>query len=183
MAALPDPIPALQGEGLAIYRDIKARLAAKGVDHLGPYVPLLNHPQLAAYIERLGYFYKFEGTLSRDVYQFIVLSIAKRSGVAFIWADHIASARAAGLPEALIDGIDKGATDFPAPYDIVAGLTHAAFAFASIPTDLQDSAIARFGVKGLLEIVVLAGFYRCFPASTRASPSRCRRGPGAILTT
>ncbi len=93
MAALPDPTATLTGEGRAIYEDILARRRAKGVDHLGPYIPLLNHPQLAKLIEQLGYYYKFESALPRDLYQFVVLLSAKRSGVAFEWADHIASER------------------------------------------------------------------------------------------
>lgn len=159
MAALPDPVPTLQGDGLAIYKDIRDRLAAKGVDHLGPYLPLLHHPELAKYIERLGYYYKYEAKLPRDVYQFVVLCMAKRSGVAFIWADHVAAARAAGLPSSLIDAIDKGETAFPAPYDLVSQITAEAFAFRSIPQDLQNRCIDRFGTEGLLEIVTLCGFY------------------------
>ena len=47
MARLPDPTATLTGKDRAIYDDILARRRAKGVDHLGPYIPLLNHPQLA----------------------------------------------------------------------------------------------------------------------------------------
>jgi len=159
MAALPDPVPMLRGEGRKIYDDIRTRLAAKGVDHLGPYVPLLHHPELAKDIERLGYYYKYEATLPRDIYQFVVLSMAKRSGVAFIWADHVAAARAAGLPESIIDAIDKGDTAFSEPFDLVHGIAAEAFAYRSIPERLQDRCIERFGTKGLVEIVTLCGFY------------------------
>ena len=159
MAALPDPVPELHGEGRQIYDEIRDRLASKGVDHLGPYVPLLHHPELAKYIERLGYYYKYEATLPRDVYQFVVLSMAKRSGVAFIWADHVAAARAAGLPESIIDAIDKGDTAFAQPFGLVNQIAAEAFAYRSIPQDLQDRCIDRLGTKGLLEIVTLCGFY------------------------
>ena len=98
----------LTGEGRKIYEDIAARRAAKGVHHLGPYVPLLNHPQLAKRIEQLGYYYKYEATLPRDVYQFIVLVFSKHSGIAFEWADHIAAARAAGLSDEIIADIADG---------------------------------------------------------------------------
>lgn len=159
MAALPDPTAALTGEGRAIYEDILARRNAKGVDHLGPYIPLLNHPHLAELIERLGYYYKFESQLPRDVYQFVVLVSAKRSGVAFEWADHIAAARAAGLSEDLINDVQAGGRDFAAPFDLVHRLTDCAFAYRSIPPALQGAAIAEFGLHGLIEIVTLCGFY------------------------
>ena len=114
MASLPDPTATLTGEGRAIYEDILARRKAKGVDHLGPYIPLLNHPHLAQLVERLGYYLKYESALPREVYQFIVLTIAKRSGVGFVWEDHVAAARSAGLSETVIDSIAAGAKSFPA---------------------------------------------------------------------
>jgi 4-carboxymuconolactone decarboxylase len=159
MASLPDPTAKLTGEDRAIYEDILARRGAKGVDHLGPYIPLLNHPELARLIEQLGYYYKYQSALPRDVYQFIVLTIARRSGVAFVWADHVEAARAAGLPGAVIDSISAGAKALPAPYDIAAETIDCAFAYRSIPSSLQDRAVARFGLHGFIEIVTLCGFY------------------------
>jgi 4-carboxymuconolactone decarboxylase len=159
MAELPDPTATLTGADRAIYEDIRARREAKGVDHLGPYIPLLNHPELARLIEQLGYFYKYESKLPRDVYQFIVLNNAKRSGVAFEWEDHIAAARAAGLKDGVIDAVAAGGKGFPPPFDIVAETMDCAFAYRSIPAALQAKVVARFGVDGLIEIVTLCGFY------------------------
>ena len=34
-----------------------------------------------------------------------------------------------------------------------------AFAYRSIPSGLQDQIVQRFGLKGLIEIVTLCGFY------------------------
>jgi 4-carboxymuconolactone decarboxylase len=158
MANLPDPTATLTAEARAIYEDILARRKARGVDRLGPYIPLLNHPDLARLIEQLGFYYKYEATLPRDVYQFIVLATAKRSGVAFEWADHIAAARDAGLPQAVIEAV-ADERNVPSPFDIVAQTMDCAFAYRSIPTGLQDQIVQRFGFKGLIEIVTLCGFY------------------------
>lgn len=159
MATLPDPTKSLTGEGLAVYEDIASRRAAKGVHHLGPYVPLLNDPELAKRIEQLGFYYKYKATLPRDVYQFIVLVFAKHCGVAFEWLDHIAAARAAGLSEDLIAAIDKGETAFPEPFGKVHDCMGYALSYKSIPKPLQDEIIAAYGVSGLSEIVTLCGFY------------------------
>jgi 4-carboxymuconolactone decarboxylase len=159
MARLPDPTATLTGKDRAIYDDILARRRAKGVDHLGPYIPLLNHPQLARLIEQLGYYYKYESALPRDVYQFVVLILAKRSGVAFVWNDHVAAARAAGLSDDVIDGIKAGTGAFAAPFDMVSQTADCAFAYRSIPPALQDKVVGRFGLHGLIEIVTLCGFY------------------------
>jgi 4-carboxymuconolactone decarboxylase len=159
MAILPDPTPTLTGDARVIYEDILARRKAKGVDHLGPYIPLLNHPELVKLIERLGYYYKYESALPRDIYQFIVLLLAKRAGVAFVWADHVASARAAGLSDALNDGIQAGTKTFAAPFGLADQIAECAFAYRSIPAAMQGAAIAEFGLHGLIEIVTLCGYY------------------------
>jgi 4-carboxymuconolactone decarboxylase len=159
MASLPDPTSTLTGEGRSLYEDIRARRAAKGVHHLGPYIPLLNHPELAQRIEQLGYYYKYEATLPRDVYQFIVLVFAKRSGIAFEWADHIASARASGLSDEIIADIAEGKSAFPAPFASVRACMDCALDYKSIPGPLQEEIVQVFGIPGLLEIVTLCGFY------------------------
>jgi hypothetical protein len=64
----------------ALYEKMSARRKTKGEGFGGPYLALLNHPELARRIEELGFFLKFEGTLPRTIYQFIVLSIARATG-------------------------------------------------------------------------------------------------------
>ncbi len=159
MASLPDPTKMLTGEGRKIYEDISARRAAKGVHDLGPYVPLLNHPQLAKRIEQVGYYYKYEATLPRNIYQFVVLVFSELSGIAFEWADHIAAARAAGLSDEIIADIAQGKTTFPEPYGSVRACMSCALEYKSIPQQLQHEIIGAFGIPGLLEIVTLCGFY------------------------
>lgn len=159
MANLPDPTAQLSGEGRLIYDDIVERRAAKGVHHLGPYIPLLNHPQLAKRIEQLGYYYKYEATLPRDVYQFLVLSFSKHAGIAFEWADHVDAARKSGLPDNVISAIADGKQPFPEPYDAVRKCMGCALGYKSIPEPLQNQIIELFGLDGLIEIVTLCGFY------------------------
>jgi len=159
MASLPDPTATLGGADKEIYDDIVRRRTAKGVHHLGPYIPLLNHAELAKNIERLGFFYKYESDLPRDIYQFIVLEVGRQSGVDFVWRDHLEKARSAGVPEAVIKAIASGEEDLDQPYQLVRSLMDWTFRFKSIPKDLQDRLIAEFGLDGLLEIVTLCGFY------------------------
>src|SRR2546427_6624174 len=90
----------LPPQARAVYETMAARRKEKGEGFGGPYIALLNHPELARRIEELGFFLKFQGALPRTIYQFIVLSIAQSTGAGFEWQDHIAHARAAGLPKA-----------------------------------------------------------------------------------
>src|ERR1700730_3836730 len=151
--------------GRALFAEMAAKRKARGESFGGPYLALLNHPELARRIEELGFFLKFESSLPRTIYQFIVLSIARATGAGFEWHDHIAHARAAGLPEAVIDciGSDRAAA-LPRPYALAHAILARTTAWQVVPDDLQAQAVAAWGKPGLVEIVVLSGFYQMFAA-------------------
>src|SRR5207253_5576305 len=95
----------LPSAGRALFAAISAKRKARGEEFGGPYIALLNHPELARRIEELGFFLKFEGVLPRPVYQFIVLSVAQATNAAFEWHDHVQHALAAGLSQDIVDSI------------------------------------------------------------------------------
>jgi 4-carboxymuconolactone decarboxylase len=149
----------------ALYEKMAARRKAYGEHFGGPYLALLNHPELARRIEELGFFLKFEGALPRTIYQFIVLTIARTTGAGFEWQDHIEHARAAGLPPDVIDCIASARTEsLPQPYALVYAILTKTMAWQLVPDDLQNRAAAEWGKHGLVEIVVLSGFYQMFAA-------------------
>jgi 4-carboxymuconolactone decarboxylase len=153
----------------ALYDTMAARRNSRGEHFGGPYVALLNHPELARRIEELGFFLKFEGVLPRTVYQFIVLTIARATGADYEWQDHIAHARAAGLPADVIDAVGSGRTaGLPEPYALVHAILAKTTAWQVVPDDLQAQAAAQWGKPGLVEIVVLSGFYQMFAAINQA---------------
>ena len=155
----------LPADAQALYEKMSARRKAQGEGFGGPYVALLNHPELARRVEELGFFLKFEGALPRTVYQFIVLTIARATGADYEWQDHIAHARAAGLPEEVIDCIGSARTgSLPEPYALVQSILTKTTAWQVVPDDLQQRAAGQWGKHGLVEIVVLSGFYQMFSA-------------------
>jgi 4-carboxymuconolactone decarboxylase len=165
MTVLDMDAETLPSEAKALYEKMSARRKAKGEHFGGPYLALLNHPELARRIEELGFFVKFEGTLPRPIYQFIVLTVARATGAAFEWHDHIAHARAAGLPGDVIDCIDSARTAaLPQPYALVHAILTKTMAWQAVPDDLQAQAAIEWGKQGLVEIVVLSGFYQMFAA-------------------
>jgi 4-carboxymuconolactone decarboxylase len=155
----------LPAEAKALYETMAARRKAHGEHFGGPYLALLNHPELARRIEELGFFLKFQGTLPRPIYQFIVLTIARATGADYEWHDHIAHARAAGLPAEVTDCIGSARTAaLPQPYALVHEILAKTTAWQVVPDDLQAQAVAQWGKQGLVEIVVLSGFYQMFAA-------------------
>lgn len=167
MAQLPFDPAKLSPSDLALYERMAERRKAQGAGFGGPYAALMNHPELCEKIEDLGFYLKFRGHLPRDVYQFVVLAVARSAGAAFEWIDHEAQARAAGVPSSVIDALrEKGiaAGAFPPPYHVVAKALGSTLVWRDIPQAVQDECVAAFGVKGFVELVVLSGFYQMFAA-------------------
>jgi 4-carboxymuconolactone decarboxylase len=163
MATLPFEPEKLTAAEREIVAAAQADRAAHGAKLAGPYLPLFNHPELARRIEALGSYLKFDGLLPRDVYQVIVLRVARATGAAFEWIDHIAHAREAGVPEDLVKCLQKGATvPKDSRYADVLAVVDAALAWREVPADAQARVIASFGTRALIEVVVLAGFYQMF---------------------
>jgi len=165
VAKLPFDGTKLSADDRAIYDAMVARRKARGAPFGGPYDALMNHPQLCKRVEELGFYLKFQGHLPRDVYQFVVLAVARRTGAAFEWVDHVAHAREAGVPEAVIATLRDPVLEpgrFPPPYDLAAAVLAATLPWKDIPAPVQEGAIARFGMEGFLELVVLVGFYEMF---------------------
>ncbi len=169
MTTLPDRTGELTGKAKEIYGKMLAKRQAQGTGLRGLYVPLMNHPELAQLIEQLGYYLKFDGKLPRDAYQFVVLSMARRTAVPFEWVDHLEPAREAGLSEKLIESIHKSdRNSIPHPYSLILDTMDVALEFKSIPENIQNEMIKLYGVQGLLEVVTLCGFYQTVGEITQA---------------
>jgi 4-carboxymuconolactone decarboxylase len=169
VTSLPDTTASLTGKAKEIYDKMLAKRMAQGTGLRGLYIPLMNHPELAQLIEQLGYYLKFEGKLPRDAYQFVVLSMARRTRVAFEWVDHLEPAKEAGLGDTLIEAIrtsDRGS--IPHPYSVLLDTMDVVLEFTSIPENIQNEMIKLYGVQGLLEVVTLCGFYQTVGEITKA---------------
>lgn len=166
MSNLPFNPALLDAEGKSIYESLVAKRKSQGAPFDGPYAALMNHPELCQKVEALGYYLKFQGHLPREVYQFVVLSVAVATKAAFEWADHVEHAKAAGVPDAVIEAVRMHGISgpFPMPYQSAAQVLEATLVWQNIPEEVQSEAIKNFGMHGFVEIVVLSGFYQMFSA-------------------
>ena len=162
MAPLPFDPASLDANGRAIYERLKSHRAAQGAPFSGPYLALMNNPDLTEKIEALGYYLKFDGALPREIYQFTVLYVAVACGADFEWQDHVAHARAAGIPENVIEAVRTRSAVTVEPYATALPVIEAAFKWQDVPQVVQDAAVARFGTKAYIELVVVTGFYQMF---------------------
>ncbi|HET8578031.1 MAG TPA: carboxymuconolactone decarboxylase family protein [Methylomirabilota bacterium] len=162
MARLPDVIGSLSPEAQKVYD----RIAAKRGAIRGPYAPLMHHPTLAGLVGDLGEFLRFDGALPGDIREMAILITARAAAQPFEWVMHAPIARTAGLPDPVIEHIrtKRELEALPARYADAAQIVAHTLARRSIPQELQDRVQAALGVNGLVELVVLTGYYSLIAA-------------------
>jgi len=158
MARLPDPTGALTPEAQAIYNQLVARRGR--ID--GMYRSLLNHPLLTRQVSDLGTFLRFAGVLPDALRELIILWLARRLGAAYEWVKHVGPARQAGVSEKVIEAIrtDKEILDLDPVQEAALTVARCVLERLSIPPQVQDGLAAQFGLPGVIELVVLVGFYQ-----------------------
>jgi 4-carboxymuconolactone decarboxylase len=158
MAQLPDPLDSLSPDARPIYD----KIARKRGQLRGPYAPLMHHPPLAERVADLGEYLRFDATLPGDVRELAILVTARAVSQPFEWVAHAPIATRAGLPAEVIARVRAGGdlSTLPRRYADAARVVQHVLAFESVPSRLQDDVQADLGVGGLLELVVIAGFYR-----------------------
>ena len=159
MARLPDPTAALSPTAQMIYDQLVGKRGR--ID--GMYRSLLNHPELTRRVSDLGTFLRFgAGALPGGVRELVILWLAKRLGAAYEWVKHVPPAKAAGLPDTAIAALRAGEEppDLDETQRAALKAARCVLELRSIPPDLQERLTAQVGIEGVIELVILVGFYR-----------------------
>jgi 4-carboxymuconolactone decarboxylase len=107
----------------------------------GPFVPLIYSPELAACVQKVGEYLRFNGRLPPELVELAILITARRNHCAHIWHSHRALALKAGLDPAIIAAVaaERRPANMPerhaAVYDFCRELTH--------ELDVGDASFAR----------------------------------------
>jgi 4-carboxymuconolactone decarboxylase len=162
MARLPDTLGSLSAEAQRVYDRITAKRGRIG----GPYLPLMHHPALAEQVADLGEYLRFGSTLPGDLRELAILITARHVGQPFEWVMHAPVALREGLPADIIERVRVRGdlSTLPARYVRAARVVQHVLARETIPQPLQDETEQEVGVTGVVELVVLAGFYQAIAA-------------------
>ncbi len=158
MAKLPDPTDSLSPPGQELYQQLIAKRGR--ID--GMYRSLLNHPELTRHVSDLGTFLRFgSGALSDALRELLILWVARELGAAYEWVKHDPVARKAGVSPAVIEAIRTrqepvGLEDLQ---QTALAAAQCVLQRRSIPQVVQDELAAALGLPGVVELVVLCGFY------------------------
>jgi len=166
MARLPDPTAALDPEARKLYD----AMAAKRGRIDGMYGAMFNHPALVEHVANLGTYLRFGATLPGEIRELAILLAARRLGVPYEWVKHVPPAEAAGLSAEVLEAIrqERELGAFSPLYPKVGQAVSIVLAEQSLPADLQAGLEKELGLKGVLELVILVGFYRMIAAFIRA---------------
>jgi 4-carboxymuconolactone decarboxylase len=167
-----------------VYEDI---IRTRGTWLNGPYAPLLHSPELADKAQAFGELVRYRTSLAPRWSELAILVTARHWDCQFEWLQHEKIARREGITAATCNAIAGGTA--PPFSDEHEAVIHA---FASQLLDrhlVEDSTYARarelFGVRGVVELVAVIGYYSFIamtlnahevplPAGTpRPLPARC----------
>ncbi|HSI40925.1 MAG TPA: carboxymuconolactone decarboxylase family protein [Xanthobacteraceae bacterium] len=127
----------------------------------GPFLPLLSSPALADRVGAVGAHLRYASVLPDDVRELATLVTAAHWRSAYEWQAHHPLALKAGVPADLLDALWSGAAiaDAPAPLALTLEIAGAVHAGGAIGDALFERGRAAFGEAGLIELVVLCGYY------------------------
>jgi len=162
MARLPDIPGSLEAEAKKVYDRIASKRGRIG----GPFAALMHHPPLAERVAAVGEYLRYDATLPGDIRELAIIITARHVFQPYEWVAHAAIAIREGLPEEIVEQVRtrRDLSTLPARYVRAARLVQHVLARESIPQALQEEVVGEVGESGMVELVVLAGYYQAIAA-------------------
>ena len=127
----------------------------------GPFNALLHHPSIGNVVQRLGEILRFEGTLTDVQREVAILTVGRHWQAQYEWWAHEKIAADVGVPKMDIEAI-KNQISLPSEdrdiiviYEFVRELTE----LHRVTDESFDAAHAKLGDAGVVELVILVGYY------------------------
>jgi 4-carboxymuconolactone decarboxylase len=143
----------------------------------GPFVPLLHKPALMQPLGDLGATLRFDSGLADDIRELVIAATARATDNQFEWQTHAPLALKAGVNEKILDALAERRTPRELPNDQAIALDVVAEVLATngVSNATFAAAEACFGRAGLVELVVLVGYFAtiCWVMNISRTP-----GPG-----
>ena len=127
----------------------------------GPFIPLLNSPELADKVQKLGQFVRYECSIPWKLREIAILVTAYHWKAQYEWFAHDAEARRAGVSESIIEAIRIGerpdfrSSDEEEIYDFCNEL----YETKGVSDPTFEKIIKRHGLQGATDLSGLLGHY------------------------
>jgi len=147
----------------------------------GPFPVLLNSPQAAVLVARLGHYIRFETGLEPWVYELVVLTAARELDCRFQWGAHEPQAARAGLrPEVIAAIRDRTApAGFGEQDALLVSYVHELLRQHRVSQGTFDALRTWLGTKGLTDLTTTVGYYSLLASALNAF--EVEPNPGAPL--
>jgi 4-carboxymuconolactone decarboxylase len=133
----------------------------RGVDPFGPFIPLLNSPELMTRVSALGEYLRFRSALVPRLSELAILITAAHWRQQYEWDVHAPIALQAGIPQSVLDAVWKGESpgDLDVEQQAVYDLCIAVHRDRTVFPVLRDRAAAALGEQGVLDAIGICGYY------------------------
>ena len=133
----------------------------RGVDPFGPFIPLLESPELMPRIAALGEYLRYRSALPPRLSELAILITAAHWRQRYEWDIHAPLAFEAGIPQQMLDALWNGepppglAGDQAALYDLCVALHRD----RTPPFDLVQHARMTLGDQAVIDAIAICGYY------------------------
>jgi 4-carboxymuconolactone decarboxylase len=148
----------MSAEQRRVYDDI---VRSRGTWLNGPYAPLLQSPELADKAQAFGELVRYRTVIAPRLNELAILCTARHWDAQFEWYQHERIARREGLAEKVCTAI----ANFQVPlFDdederCIHAFCQELLQFHRVSDATYAAATARFGVRGVVELVAVMGYY------------------------
>lgn len=127
----------------------------------GPMALLMHHPAVAGHVAELGAQLRFRGVLGGDDRELAILTAGREVEAVYEWAAHEPLGLTEGVrPEAIEVLRHQRSTDGLQPREaLIIDAVRALYREHRLSDDLYGRVEAELGRQGLVELIVLAGYY------------------------
>jgi 4-carboxymuconolactone decarboxylase len=128
---------------------------------VGPFNAFVHAPEVGQHLSALGAKVRYETSIERRLNELAIITVGARWKAEFEWWAHARMARRHGVPDAVIDAIERGeeppfeADDERTVYTFAAQLVST----GQVSQDAYDAARQLLGDAGLVELVSVCGYY------------------------
>lgn len=127
----------------------------------GPFLPLLHAPELARRIQKVGEYLRFDSSLPKNILECAIVTVGRHWSCAYECRFHEPLALAAGVPQAVLNGLEGGLDlpSFPVEYRAVIGFCRQALRTGVVAEAEFRAVETRYGLQGTLELLAVCGYY------------------------
>ncbi|MBI67597.1 MAG: hypothetical protein CL777_02485 [Chloroflexi bacterium] len=150
----------------------------------GPFLVLLNSPDVAERIAHVGTYIRFETTLSPEMREIAILTVARTWNCQYEWTAHQPIAESEGVRAEAIEAIreNKAPEGLREDEALVFNYVSNLLRNARIPDEVFLEAKEKLGIKSVTDLTATAGYYSMLACALNAAEVMPEEGNPALLS-